>query len=89
MIRGCRIAPVVIAASGKTSWMLKINRPPRSAVIRRPVSPSVSGGDIAITPSSRDRKPPAKSPRHATNALNATNPSARRKRFDFDFPGNG
>ncbi|NBP51006.1 MAG: hypothetical protein EBU70_07465, partial [Actinobacteria bacterium] len=80
------IAPVSTAASGKTSCTLNVLRPPRSLAAAHPVRPSVSGGDIDSTASTLRGRPPARSARMPTSALNARNPSARRSRFDFDRP---
>ena len=53
MMRRLVMAPVSIAASGNTSWMLNTSGPRRTRWVPQPVSPIVSGGDIAITASTR------------------------------------
>ena len=85
MIRLFVIAPVSTAASGNTSWMLKINGPRRTRWVTQPVSPMVNGGDMAMTASTR----PPRSEASPASALKPTNPAARRTRFRLSPPGNG
>ncbi len=68
MMRSFVIAPVSTAASGKTSWMLKISEPRLIRLTNHPVSPSVIGGDMAMTASTRDSGRPIRS---------ASNPASR------------
>ena len=89
MILALLIAPVSTAASGNTSWMLNTIGQRRIRLATQPVSPSVSGGDIAITAPGRRNQPPTR--RHCTPARSeyAAKPSALRRRFDLSRPGNG
>ena len=57
--------------------------------MNHPVSQSVSGGDMANTPSIRRGNPPTTMLRKPTTALNNTNPNALRNKFCFVLPGNG
>ena len=79
------IAPVSTAASGNTSWMLKTSGPRRTRWVTQPVRPIVSGGDMAITASTR----PPRSDVNPASALKPTNPAARRARLRLSPPGNG
>ena len=69
------MAPVSTAASGNTSWMLNTSGARCDQATSRPVTPIVSGGDIAITASARRNQPPAPSPAHAASAEKPANPS--------------
>ena len=60
MIPGSVIAPVAIAASGNTSWTLNTSGQRCVHATRRPVTPIVSGGDMAITASARRNQPPGR-----------------------------
>ncbi len=83
------IAPVSMAASGNTSWMLKIVEPRRMRLTNHPVSPSVIGGDMAMTASTLDNGRPMRNASNPATSVYPAKPSARRRRFVLSSPGNG
>jgi hypothetical protein len=68
------MAPVSTAASGNTSWMLNTSGPRRTRCVPQPVRPMVSGGDMAMTASTR----PPRNDVNPASALNPAKPAARR-----------
>ena len=89
MTRVFVIAPVSTAASGKTSWMLKIERVNRSRAASHPVRPRVNGGDIEMIAAGLRLQPPANNVQTPATRLNRAKPTARRRRFRLLLPGNG